>query len=180
MEGRVCPCLHPVCQRPLEEGNRKRQASTPYHLNRLCNVSPIQYTVYTQHCANSYWVLCQAGQIYDRELPWSAGSAGGLAKNFATLVEILGTYAEVRTPEKDVPLQTSRVSAAPMYSEQCWHLSLQICKLVICRPLRHSSACYGSNCYCVGAGIVFPGSRRASIRRLLAWRAAQCQSCTSL
>ena len=40
-----------------------------------------------------------------------AGSAGGLAKNFATLVEILGTYAEVKLPEKDIPLQTSRVSA---------------------------------------------------------------------
>lgn len=41
-----------------------------------------------------------------------AGSASGLAKNFATLVEIMGSYGEVQIPQKG-PLEEGRVSAKP-------------------------------------------------------------------
>ena len=114
-----------------------------------------------------------------------AGSAGGLAKNFATLVEILGTYAEVKLPEKNIPLQTSRVSAGVYATANrigimfCWRrVEDAFEQRHLPSPVEACATALLQSCALL-AGTIGPGRSHASNRRM-AQRALERQSRASL
>ena len=99
-----------------------------------------------------------------------AGSASGLAKNFATLVEIMGSYGEVQIPQKG-PLEEGRVSARTLAG----HLLLLPVLLQEWKEL--SAYLLLRSCWPAGPACSSWGAPRV---RCFAGRPAECRVCADI